>query len=109
MYPQLQRIKIERAILRNDDFTVEHTACGKLLQKRFDQFREITVERFLIATLDHYFLTVAKDQRSKTIPLGFKNPLARTRQITNALREHRKNRRVYRKLHGPDYNPDPCK
>src|ERR1700741_941879 len=99
MDTQLQRIEIERAVLRNDHLTVEHTTRRQLLQQRLVQFREIAVERLLIATLNHHLVTIAKNQRSKSIPLGLKNPLAHTRQFTNAFREHRKNRRVYRKLH----------
>src|ERR1700752_4573942 len=107
MNTQLQRIEIERAILRNHNLPIEHTSCRQLLQQRLDQLREVTIERLFIATLNHHFHTVAKYQRSKSIPLGLKNPLARTRQFTNALREHRQNRRVHRKLHSADYNLAP--
>ena len=40
MNAQLQRIEVERVILGDDDFAVEHAARGQLCAERLEQFRE---------------------------------------------------------------------
>ena len=40
MNAQLQRIEVERVILGDDDFAIEHAARGQLRAERLEQFRE---------------------------------------------------------------------
>src|SRR5438034_1105315 len=53
MNAELQRFEVERAVSCDNDFTVQNTTCGQLRIERRQQFREVTVQRFLVATLDH--------------------------------------------------------
>ena len=44
MNAQLQGIEVERVILGDDDFAVEHAARGQLCAERLEQFREVAVQ-----------------------------------------------------------------
>src|SRR5215213_1295820 len=107
MKSQLERIEIKRALLCNHEFAVKHTLSRKLLQQRIDQLRKITIERFFVATLNHDFFAVAKNQRTKSIPFRLKDPIAGGRQLIYALGEHRENRRIHGKFHNPCNLPNP--
>ena len=74
MNPELERLKIERAVDGDDDFAVEHASVGQLRGQRFDQLWKVAVERFLIAALNEHVEAVAKDQRAKAVPFWFENP-----------------------------------
>src|SRR6266545_7642165 len=99
MKPELQRIKVEPAILDDDDFAVENTAGRQVRPQRLEQFRKVTVQRFFIAALDEDLISVAKNQGAKPIPLGLENPVSASRQFANSLGEHRQDRRVHGKIH----------
>ena len=74
MNAELQRIEVERVILGDDDFAVEHAASGQLCAERLEQFREVTVQRFPVATLDQDLVSVAKHQSAKAVPFRFEDP-----------------------------------
>src|SRR6185369_17406445 len=99
MQTQLERVEIECTFLRDDDFAVEHTTSRELLQYWIDQFREITVQRLLIAALYENFFSVAKDQRAKAVPFGFEDPRACLGQFADAFCKHWKDWRVNWKFH----------
>ena len=67
-----------------------------------DQFGEIAVQRFFVAALDQDLVAVAKDQRTKPVPLWFENPCSPRRYFGNSLGEHRQDRRINRKIHALD-------
>ena len=85
--------------MRDHDLAVEHTTSRKLLQNGIDEFGKVTIERLLIAALNHHFFAVAKNQRAKAVPLGFEDPRAGFRQLANAFGQHRQNGRVNWELH----------
>jgi hypothetical protein len=100
----LQRIKIEPIILDDDQLSIEHTPWGQRCAQWFQQLREVTIEWFLIAALDEKFISIAKYQGAKTVPLRLENPIALCGQFIHPFREHRQDRRIYWKIHTPWYN-----
>ena len=72
-------------------------------RKGFEQLGEIAVQRLLVAALDQDLVSVAKDERAKSIPLRFENPFIARRQFTSSLGEHRQDRWVYWKIHASWY------
>ncbi len=70
MKAQLQRFEVERVILGDDDFAVEHAARGQLRAQRLEQFGEVAVERLVIAALDQDLVAVAEDQARGTHPIS---------------------------------------
>src|SRR5437588_8780057 len=99
MNAELQRVEIECSSASDDDFGIEDAARRQLRAERLDQFREIAVQRFLVATLNQDFFAVAKDKRAEAVPLGFEDPVAAGRQITDAFCQHWQDGWVHRKLH----------
>ena len=99
MNTKLQRIEVEPTILCDDDFAIKHAAIGQLRPERLEQFGEVAVQRFFVAALDQDLVSVAKHQRTKSIPFRFEDPCSACRQFANALGEHRQNWRVHRKVH----------
>src|SRR5215470_4457221 len=94
MNTELQRFEVQRGFPRDDDFAVEHRASRQLLADRIEQLGEISVERFLVAALDQYFVAVSKDQRAKTVPLRLKDPVSFRRKLSDSFCEHRQNGRI---------------
>ena len=82
----------------------EHTTCGQGCAQWFQQLRKVTIERFFVAALDENFISIAKHQGSKTVPLRLENPIPLCGQFIHPLREHRQDRRIYGKVHTPWYN-----
>ena len=99
MKAELQRIEVEPAIPGDDYFAVEHALIGQLFLYRFEQLREITIQRFRVAALDKDFIMITKYQSTESIPFRFEDPVAGCRQFADPLGEHRQNRRVHRKVH----------
>src|SRR5689334_1882265 len=99
MKTQLERVEVERSLLRDHDFTIEHATSRELFQDWINQFGKIAVQRLLVAALNENLFAVAKDERTKTIPLGFEDPCACFGQFADALCKHWKNRRVNWELH----------
>jgi hypothetical protein len=97
--PQLQRIEVQPFFDHNHEFPIEHTAVRQLLFQWLDHLREIAIQRFLIPALNQHFVTVAKNQNSKPIPLRLKNPVAGHGYFIHALGEHGQNRRIDGKFH----------
>jgi hypothetical protein len=99
VYPQLQLFEVEPIFPGNHDLTIQHASFRQLSQQRFKQLWEIAVERFLIPALKYDFVSVTKDQCTKPIPLGLKEPRISFRKFTNSLCEHRQNRRIDWEIH----------
>src|ERR1051325_5965059 len=99
MQAKLQSIKVELIVVHNDQFTIQHTTIGQVPAQRFDQFRKIAIEWFLIAALDQDFITITEYQGTESIPLGLEYPSSVCRDIVHALGEHRQHRRIDRKVH----------
>ena len=74
MYAELKYFEVETARRRDDYLAVEYAARRQLGVESLDQFREIAVKRFLVAALDEDLVSVAEDQGSKPVPLGFEDP-----------------------------------
>ena len=77
--------------------------AGKLRAQRLEQLGEVAVQRFFVAALDQDLVAVAKDERAKPVPLGFEDPVPAGRQFTDALGQHRQERRVHGKIHTLSY------
>src|SRR5262245_32341270 len=99
MEPELKAVEVERAVSRDNDFAVEHAALGQLFQERAGQFREVAVQRLLLAALYEDFAGLAEDQRAESIPFGFEDPVAFGGEGIHAFREHWKDGRVDGKVH----------
>ena len=104
MKPQLQRVEIEPAVLGDHDLAIEHAAVRQLRAQRLEQLGKVAVQRFLVAALDQDLVAVAEDQRAKSVPLRFEDPVFACRQFIHALGEHRQHRRVDGKIHASCYN-----
>src|SRR5260370_30287365 len=69
MKPKLQFLEVEPIVLCDHDFAVENASIGQLRTERFEQVRKISIQRFRIAALNKNFVSAAKDQRTKPVPL----------------------------------------
>ena len=85
MQPELERHEIESAFARDHDLAVEHTSLRQLRLERFDQLREIAVERLLVAALDEHLVAVAEDERAKAVPLGLEDPSLARGKLAHAV------------------------
>src|SRR5215203_4011968 len=99
MKTQLERVEIECTFLSDHDLAIEHTTSRQLLQYGINQFREITVQRLLVAAFNEDFFSIAKDKRAKAAPFGFEDPSACFGEFADAFCKHRENRRVNREFH----------
>src|SRR5438876_30193 len=102
MKPQLQRVEIETARRRNDDFAVDNAAVGQRSRERVMQLRKIAIERPKIAALDQDVGSAAENERPEAVPLGLVQVRA-DRQLFRELGEHRverwRNSERRRRLH----------
>jgi hypothetical protein len=99
MKTQLERVEVEPGLASDHEFAIEHAAGRQLRQQGIDHFREVSIERFLIAALDQDLVSVSKDQHPKAIPFRLEDPCAAFRQFSDFLGEHRQDRRIYGELH----------
>src|SRR3984885_9719707 len=99
MEAKLERVEVEPVLVGDDDFAIERAAGRQLRQQGIDHFREVSIERFLVAALNQDLVSVSKDQHPKAIPFRLEDPCAAVRQFSNSLGEHRQDRRIYRELH----------
>src|SRR5437899_12197068 len=99
MQSELKGLEVEAAVAGDDDPAIEDAPLGKLSLQNRDELREVPVERLLIATLDEELFDVAKDQRTKAVPLGLENPIVAGRQLGDAIGQHRKYGWIYGKVH----------
>src|ERR1700683_168422 len=104
MQAQLRRIKSEPIIFDDDHLSIEHTTCGQRRAQWFQQLRKVTMEWFSVAALEENFISIAKHQGTKAVPLRLENPIALCGQFIHPFREHRQDRRIYWKVHTPWYN-----
>src|SRR5580704_5841998 len=93
MNSKLERLEVERATARNDDFAVEDAPRGKLRAQGGAELGEVAVERLLVAALDEKLVAVAKDEDAKAVPLRLEDPLVAGWQFGDAFGEHRSDRR----------------
>src|SRR5215475_11845388 len=103
MNTQLESLEIESAIPGDYDFAVEDTVRWQLSLQGCQKFGEITVKRLLIAALNEDFIPVAKNNRSKSVPLRLEDPAISLRQITDSFGQHWEDRRIYGQMHNPCY------
>lgn len=102
MKAQLQAFEVETIPRRDHDLPIENAAFWKRLQERVAELREIAIERTLIAALKIETLSIAKYQRSKSVPFRLKNPPLTLGDGIRQLREHRLDRRIDRKARHRD-------
>ena len=67
----MERVEIEAAFVRDDEFAVEHDPIGELREERFAQFGEIAKQRLLVTRLKIELVTVTEHDTTKPVPLGF--------------------------------------
>ena len=99
MDAQLKCVKVQAVVLNDDDLTIADVSVRQDRLERCDQFRKVTIERFLISTLNQDFVPIAEYQSSETIPLRLEEPSFSFRNGADTFREHRTNGRNHRKLH----------
>ena len=105
MDAQLKSLEVESAIPGNHDFTIEDATGRQLILQRRDQFWKVAIERFLIAALDEDVVPVPKDDSSKSVPFGLKDPPIPLGKIADPFGEHWGNRRIHGQVHSSCYNP----
>lgn len=99
MKSKLKRIKIQRPVPGYHDLAVEGATPRQLSKQWRDQFGEETVQRFLIATLDHDLVVIAEDKRPKAIPFRFKDPALTVRKLVYSFGKHGQDRGIDWKPH----------
>ena len=99
MNTQLERIKIEAAVVGNDELTVEDALFGKLIAERREHLGEVAIERLFVAALQENFIAIAKNEDTEAVPLGLVDPAAFRRDGVDALREHGEKGRIDDELH----------
>src|SRR6266702_148742 len=99
MQSKLQRIKVERIAAYDDNLAIEHAAAWQCRTQWLQQLRKVSVQRLFGAALDENLVSVTKDQRAKTVPLRFEDPIVARWQFFHALGQHRQERRIHRKIH----------
>src|SRR3954451_12095135 len=88
MQPQLQRIEVESGGTDDHDLAIDHAAARQLLEQSVVQFREITVERTQIATLNERVVLATKDDGAKSIPFRLEQKCPGRGKLVRQLREH---------------------
>ena len=89
MDSKLKGIEVEMSPVGDDEFSVQYTFVRQLIAQGADHLGKVTVERFLISTLEQDLVSISKDQDAKSIPLGLVDPAAFRGYRIDALREHR--------------------
>jgi hypothetical protein len=99
MDAHLERVEVQTSSARDDDLSVEAAAPRQLPAERLLKLREISVQRLLVSTLEDDFVTVAKYEHPKAVPLGLVDPSVAIGQGVDPLGEHREDGRTDRELH----------
>ncbi len=73
MEAQLQCVKVEFIVLDDDNLAIENAARRQRRAQRLEQLGKVAVERLFVAALDQDLVSVAKDQRTKSVPLGLED------------------------------------
>ena len=101
MLTQLQRVEVEAAFVGDDELAVEHDPVGELFEQRLAQLGEVAQQRLLVARLEIEVVAVAEHDAAEAVPLRLVADVARRRQLTRELGEHRLERRTHGKGHAP--------
>src|SRR3954471_7607321 len=99
MQPQLQQVEVQSLLGCDDDLSIENASLWQLRLERLDQLGEVSIERLLVPALNEHLVAVAEDERAKPIPLGLEDPAVARRQLADALRQHRQDRRIDGEVH----------
>src|SRR5450759_3464709 len=83
---------------RNDDLAVEDELLRLQREKRCDEFRKVARERLPGFRLNHDRAAGAEDDRAEPVPLRLEEPFVAGRNPVDALRLHRRKRRLDRKI-----------
>ena len=101
MDAQCQRVKVQTAIARDDDLTVEDASLRELLEQSFAQLREVAIQRLAVTALDQQLVSVAKDHGAKSIPFRLEDPRVCVGwNFIHSLGEHGEDRRWQGEWHG---------
>src|ERR1700744_831254 len=74
MNTKLEGIEIKRAANGDHDLAIQHIAVRELLKQWIDELGKVEIEGFLVAALDQDLVSIAKNQRAKSIPFRLKAP-----------------------------------
>src|SRR5687767_12619675 len=99
MDAQQQRLEIEPGSARDDDLAVDDAALRQRGGQRDDELRKVAVHWLLVAALQQDVVAVAKDQRSKAVPLGLELPPLAAGQGVRGAGQHGRERRSEGKPH----------
>src|SRR5437667_261599 len=80
---------LERAVLRDDDLTVEDAPVRQGGPERGSQLREVAIQWLEVAGLRVDLVAVTEDQRPEAVPFRLEEPAFVSRQPFNRLCEHR--------------------
>src|SRR4029077_17120110 len=103
MEAQLQCVEVEFIVLDDDNLPIENAAGRQRRAQWLQQVGEVAVEGLFVAALDQDLVSVAKDQRTKSVPLGLEDVIFPSGQFIHALGKHGQERRVHWKVHASWY------
>jgi hypothetical protein len=89
MKTKLKGVEVETALVGDYEFSNQNTTRWQLRPQRLHHLRKISIQRLLVATLNQDFVSISKDQHSKSIPFWLENPFTALGQFSNSLGEHR--------------------
>ena len=94
-------VEVEAGSGGDDDFAVENTLRGELLEEGFAEFGKVAVEGLAVAALDEEVVAVAEDEGAEAVPLGLEGPgVGVGGDGVDALGEHGEDRGVEGGGHG---------
>jgi hypothetical protein len=79
MEPTLKQIEIDAALARDNELPIDRTSIRQVRLQDLDKLREVAVERLLVTALHENFISVAKNERAKAVPLWLEDPFVSRR------------------------------
>src|SRR5437867_6246156 len=94
MNAQEQRFEVQSRSADDHYFAVDDASIGKRLGERREELGEVSVHRFLIATLQENLVAVSKHESSEAVPFRLELPSITGRQFGGGGGQHRLERRI---------------
>src|SRR3954471_15114949 len=101
MDPEQERLEGKLPVRRDHDLAIDDATLRQARLQRVGELGKVAIERLEVTTLDQDLVAVAEDDRPEAVPLRLEQPAVALRNAVAHLGEHRLERWIERKLHGP--------